>query len=745
MASADWYSPSGVPGTRAQGSSLDVRNEFLRLATATDKLPALSGNAGKVIAVNASGSALESVSTLAGMTLTNPVLTLPQINDTSLDHQYLFAVSELVADRTVTLPLLASNDTFVFAAHAQTLTNKAFNGTLGATTAASVAATTGTFSGTLGVTGTSTLAAVNATNGTFSGTLGVTGAATFESTVAGAFNGTLGATTRASLAATTGNFDGGLTATSGGSLTGTWSDLGAVTTMDLNGGTIDATVIGGTTRAAGSFTTGSFNARLTALSLNVTNTSGVLTNHIIGGIAGVSNGFIISQTASNALSYAFYGGAGGGSALLSSAGALTLSAGISATTGTFSGTITVGANSTIRESSDDLHLGNGITNLRFFDTEDRIIPVLADGSPSDGATSLGRSSHRFKDILLSGAVSAATGTFSGALASSIHTITGNDNSNVRITFDYVGAAGDSYSLIGGLNGASNNGFSIRNNDSGVNNLVINDTLATFSGNVSLTGAVGNLVLAPTAGLVDIDLAGTGAAGYDRFRIKQGVTGVSNSGMSIFDIDAAVTRLAIDTNGNFLVGATNASLSVGSGLKVLQSATVPQMGIVTNNASAPTAVFTQFNTNGTLNGYRFYTRNDGGIANFSANNVNLSDRNSKKDITPHTADEWCCVKAWEIVDYRYKDDPAGMRTKIGVIAQQIQQHSPDVTYTFQEAADAVAEVLDGDGNVVTVAMPAIEYRMGVNEPQMFWKVTKVLQEAMGRIETITQRIEALEPA
>lgn len=57
-------------------------------------------------------------------TLSNKTLTLPQINDTSSDHQYIFAVNELTADRTITLPLLTSNDTFVFESHTQTLTNK---------------------------------------------------------------------------------------------------------------------------------------------------------------------------------------------------------------------------------------------------------------------------------------------------------------------------------------------------------------------------------------------------------------------------------------------------------------------------------------------------------------------------------------------------------------------------------------------------------------------------------------------
>lgn len=71
---------------------------------------------------------LSDTQTLTNKTLTSPVLTTPQINDTSANHQYVFAVSELAADRTVTLPLLDGNDTFVFAAHTQTLTNKTIDG-----------------------------------------------------------------------------------------------------------------------------------------------------------------------------------------------------------------------------------------------------------------------------------------------------------------------------------------------------------------------------------------------------------------------------------------------------------------------------------------------------------------------------------------------------------------------------------------------------------------------------------------
>ena len=47
-----------------------------------------------------------------------------KIADTTRDHEYTVAVSELAADRTITLPLLTGNDDFVFEDHAQTMTNK---------------------------------------------------------------------------------------------------------------------------------------------------------------------------------------------------------------------------------------------------------------------------------------------------------------------------------------------------------------------------------------------------------------------------------------------------------------------------------------------------------------------------------------------------------------------------------------------------------------------------------------------
>jgi hypothetical protein len=134
--------------------------------------------------------------------------------------------------------------------------------TLGAVNAAAISGTTGTFSGTLGVTGTTTLAAVNATNGTFSGTLGVTGT-----------------TTLAAVNATNGAFSGTLT------VTGT-STLGVTNTGALSSTTIAASstlnVTGTSTLAAVNATNGTFSGTLgvTGTSTLGTTNTGALTSSV---------------------------------------------------------------------------------------------------------------------------------------------------------------------------------------------------------------------------------------------------------------------------------------------------------------------------------------------------------------------------------------------------------------------------------------------------------------------------------
>jgi hypothetical protein len=117
------------------------------------------------------------------------------------------------------------------------------------------------------------------------------------------------------------------------------------------------------------------------------------------------------------------------------------------------------------------------------------------------------------------------------------------------------------------------------------------------------------------------------------------------------------------------------------------------------------------------------RSNGGFANYQANDVNLSDRNAKKDISPASG-TWDCLKQWEIINYRYKDQPDDADLNLGVIAQQVAESCPEVITVFKEAEDDQPE------------------KLGVKEQQMYWMAIKALQEAQVRIETLEAEVAAL---
>jgi hypothetical protein len=79
----DFYSDSGVPATGATGSSSTIRAEFQLIEAAFDKMPTLTGNGGKVIAVNSGATALEAVAGTTGsgnfVRATSPTLVTPAL------------------------------------------------------------------------------------------------------------------------------------------------------------------------------------------------------------------------------------------------------------------------------------------------------------------------------------------------------------------------------------------------------------------------------------------------------------------------------------------------------------------------------------------------------------------------------------------------------------------------------------------------------------------------------------------
>jgi hypothetical protein len=119
------------------------------------------------------------------------------------------------------------------------------------------------------------------------------------------------------------------------------------------------------------------------------------------------------------------------------------------------------------------------------------------------------------------------------------------------------------------------------------------------------------------------------------------------------------------------------------------------------------------------------RSNGGLANYQANNVDLSDARTKKDIIP-AASMWGKVSALEIVTYKYNDQTHD-DVNLGVIAQQV------------ETVEPVWVDADGFGDTPEDGVPI----KTVYTKDITFAAIKALQEAMTRIEQLEAKVAALE--
>jgi hypothetical protein len=119
------------------------------------------------------------------------------------------------------------------------------------------------------------------------------------------------------------------------------------------------------------------------------------------------------------------------------------------------------------------------------------------------------------------------------------------------------------------------------------------------------------------------------------------------------------------------------------------------------------------------------RTNGGLANYQANNVDLSDARTKKEINP-VASMWDKIGALEIVTYKYNDQTHD-DVNVGVIAQQV------------EAVEPVWVDTDGFGETPEDGVPL----KTVYTKDIYFAAIKALQEAMARIEQLETKVAALE--
>ena len=164
-------------------------------------------------------------------------------------------------------------------------------------------------------------------------------------------------------------------------------------------------------------------------------------------------------------------------------------------------------------------------------------------------------------------------------------------------------------------------------------------------------------------------------------------------------------MRIDSSGNVLIGKTGTAVAGANG------AIIKPNGQYFSTTSGANTYHYYDDTNSR---YNFYVLGNGGVANFSANNNNLSDETEKKNITAASS-AWDNVKALSVKEFHYNFEDDADPKKLGVIAQDIQVNHPSLVTSF-----------DIDDSTT---------KLGVVEQQITWMAIKALQEAMAKIETL----------
>ena len=179
-------------------------------------------------------------------------------------------------------------------------------------------------------------------------------------------------------------------------------------------------------------------------------------------------------------------------------------------------------------------------------------------------------------------------------------------------------------------------------------------------------------------------AGTGASYWD---INTGNTASGlNGSIRFFDNIASAERMRIDSSGNVLVGTTSNSDGVrgnfetntnNNSIRAANSSTTGNVycGYFQYSGQAPNNTVSQFITCADTSSTRAVIRANGGLANFSANNVNLSDERLKTDITPAKSylDTICSIP---VVTFKYNDQ-TDEELNLGVIAQAVNTVAPEL--------------------------------------------------------------------
>jgi hypothetical protein len=229
-----------------------------------------------------------------------------------------------------------------------------------------------------------------------------------------------------------------------------------------------------------------------------------------------------------------------------------------------------------------------------------------------------------------------------------------------------------------------------------------------------TGAAQSIVSGTDAGNGFIQFVG--AAGV---RLGYMGYGDSSSQMYMFnDKNAALIfgnnsteRARITSSGDLLVGRSSAN---------------GRLTVYNPITAAGSAIATFYSDFGSTENIRVVNRVDGGIANYSANNVNISDERLKTNIVA-AGNYLTKICAIPVKLFNYKDEPEGTQQSLGVIAQEVERVAP-------ELVDC-----SGFGDTPKDGVPT----KTIYQTDLQYALMKCIQEQQALIQDLTTRLTTLE--